>query len=149
MRRVPADWEHPRGYEYDPKQFKPLLDNDFDEEAREWYANAELWTKGEHPDQNRDKFRIRTLRRTPGNSEWKEVSREDFMARYRWFHEWGPSFRRQRDEYMAHWIGDRARTHFQWYENTSEGTPLSPVFATEAELMEWLEANDWGSGWNE
>lgn len=34
-------------------------------------------------------------------------------------------------------FGDRA-THFQIYEDVSEGTPISPVKATPEELARWL-----------
>jgi hypothetical protein len=30
------------------------------------------------------------------------------------------------------------RNHFQMYETTSEGTPISPVFALAEELAQWL-----------
>lgn len=29
-------------------------------------------------------------------------------------------------------------THYQWYEDVSEGTPLSPPFTTEAELVDYI-----------
>lgn len=32
-------------------------------------------------------------------------------------------------------------THFQMYEDTSEGTPISPAFATKKELAKWLADN--------
>lgn len=33
-------------------------------------------------------------------------------------------------------------THCMMYENTSEGTPISPAFATPEELARWLTDND-------
>jgi len=33
---------------------------------------------------------------------------------------------------------DQEPTHYQVYEDVSEGTPVSPVFATEDELLAWL-----------
>ncbi|MCG7507100.1 hypothetical protein [Mesorhizobium retamae] len=41
------------------------------------------------------------------------------------------------DEYMPDWPEDQ-RTHFMMYEDTSEGTPISPAFATPEELAKWL-----------
>lgn len=41
---------------------------------------------------------------------------------------------------MPQWL-DSERTHLQMYENTSEGTPISPVMATADELAHWLEDN--------
>ncbi len=34
------------------------------------------------------------------------------------------------------------RTHYMMYENTSEGTPISPAFATPEELAHWLADNN-------
>jgi len=42
------------------------------------------------------------------------------------------------DDYM-HPKGDR--THYMMYETTSDGTPLSPAFATPEELAQWLADN--------
>lgn len=44
------------------------------------------------------------------------------------------------DEYMPDWTPEEA-THFQMYENTSEGTPISPVFATPEEVARWCADN--------
>lgn len=41
------------------------------------------------------------------------------------------------DDYMPDWPADQ-RTHFMMYEDTSEGTPISPAFATPEELARWL-----------
>jgi hypothetical protein len=43
----------------------------------------------------------------------------------------------QRDDYMPDWTEEEA-THFMMYEDTSEGTPISPSFATIEELARWL-----------
>jgi len=40
-------------------------------------------------------------------------------------------------------LGDAVCTAFQLYENTSEGSPVSPVFGAMAELEAWLKQNDW------
>lgn len=41
---------------------------------------------------------------------------------------------------MPRWT-PKQRTHFQMYENTSEGTPISPVMASEEDLARWLSDN--------
>ena len=41
---------------------------------------------------------------------------------------------------MPQWR-DEERTHLQMYENTTEGTPISPVMETAEELAEWLNKN--------
>lgn len=43
----------------------------------------------------------------------------------------------ERDGYMPDWP-DEERTHFMMYEDTSEGTPISPAFASPEELARWL-----------
>ena len=44
------------------------------------------------------------------------------------------------DRYMPDWP-DSERTHLQMYETCSEGTPISPVFATPEELARWCADN--------
>jgi hypothetical protein len=45
--------------------------------------------------------------------------------------------RPHRDDYMPNWPAEQ-RTHLMMYEDTSEGTPISPAFATPEELARWL-----------
>ena len=45
-----------------------------------------------------------------------------------------------KNDYMPDWP-DEQRTHYMMYENTSEGTPISPAFATPEELARWLVDN--------
>jgi hypothetical protein len=48
--------------------------------------------------------------------------------------------RPHRDDYMPNCPIEQ-RTHLMMYENTSEGTPISPSFATPEELARWLVDN--------
>lgn len=41
------------------------------------------------------------------------------------------------NDYMPDWP-EAERTHLMMYEDTSEGTPISPAFATPEELARWL-----------
>ncbi len=43
--------------------------------------------------------------------------------------------------YCPHWT-DGEWTHYQIYENVSEGTPVSPVFASLVELIDWLVSEE-------
>lgn len=45
------------------------------------------------------------------------------------------------DDYMPVWPEEQ-RTHLMMYEDTSEGTPISPAFKTPEELARWLADND-------
>ena len=44
------------------------------------------------------------------------------------------------NDYMPDWPAEE-RTHYMMYEDTSEGTPISPAFATPEELARWLADN--------
>ena len=44
------------------------------------------------------------------------------------------------NDYMPNWP-EAERTHFMMYEDISEGTPISPAFATPEELARWLVDN--------
>lgn len=44
------------------------------------------------------------------------------------------------EDYMPNWP-EAERTHYMMYEDTSEGTPLSPAFATPEELARWCADN--------
>jgi hypothetical protein len=50
--------------------------------------------------------------------------------------------------YRPDWT-DEERTHYQLYETVSEGSPLSPAFATPEELVDWLVnvGNQWDGRW--
>jgi hypothetical protein len=43
----------------------------------------------------------------------------------------------KKEDYMPDWPAGE-RTHYQMYETCSEGTPISPVFATPEALAHWL-----------
>ncbi len=119
VRRVPPDWNHPketklttRGWE---DQYKPLLGGRYAETAAEWMENCLLWAAGHHPDQRGEKD----------------------LPKYFWEWEGGPPVE---ERYMPDWP-DESRTHYQMYESTSEGTPISPVMETLEELARWLADN--------
>lgn len=46
-----------------------------------------------------------------------------------------------KEDYMLVDVPEEKRTHYMMYENTSEGTPISPAFATPEELARWLADN--------
>ena len=43
-------------------------------------------------------------------------------------------------DHRPNWT-DEERTHYQWYENVSEGTPMSPPFSTKARLVQFIVEN--------
>lgn len=111
IRRVPPNWIHPVG----DRGLKPLHDNSFDAEIDERIESRRKWNAGE------DAARARY-----------EADVGHPVA----FHEWngGPPD----PEYCRPAWPEESRTAYQVYETVSEGTPVSPVFPTKDELIDWL-----------
>lgn len=127
IRRVPPNWEHPKEqkgqYEYGrfvvKEVYKPLFDRSFNESAREWLDEMELWLKGEH-----------SMQLDP------DYHAKDYPKTIRGYTEYSGAFP-DIDYYRPEW--DEAEcTAYQIYETVSEGTPVSPVFQTEQEIIDWL-----------
>ncbi len=57
-------------------------------------------------------------------------------------------FPAESEYYRPYWEEGEA-TWVQVYENVSEGTPVTPAFATKEELVDWLTNNNdfWGYKW--
>lgn len=111
IRMVPMGWEHPK----DAKgNYKPMYDRVYAEHRQEWLDNQRAWDDGTHP----------SLIESPG-------LKED----YPFFSDWdgGPP---DREYYRDAWT--EAANCFQMYETVSEGTPVTPVFETEDELVDYL-----------
>jgi hypothetical protein len=105
---VPPNWEHPKK---DDGRYQPLFNRNFKEAAAEWIKGLKEWDEGE---------RQRVL---------KEYN-EDYE-----YWEWAGD-PPDRDYYMPEW--DEEPTWFQVYETVSEGTPVTPPFATKEELIDYL-----------
>ena len=123
VRRVPADWQHPKEWRFDHRgnhveRYKPLLPGD-DYQARvdEWDAECAKWKDGWRPDHCTD-------------PESRALCYEQWAGQ-----------RPHRDDYMPNWPAEQ-RTHLMMYEDTSEGTPISPAFKTPEELARWLVDNN-------
>lgn len=121
IRMVPPGWQHPT----DRKgNYVPLLKGPYSKFAAEWDEGAERWDNGEVLDYSRwPERRTFKPRDTDGTYEEYEGSRP------------------VQAEYMPEWPNGEA-TMLCMYENTSEGTPLSPSFATPEELARWLANNN-------
>lgn len=63
---------------------------------------------------------------------------EDDLAEWERYRE---GDRPKKRDYMPDWTEEEA-THFMMYETMSEGTPLSPAFATPEELARWCVDNN-------
>ena len=116
IRRVPADWEHPRYSENDAPHsnrvgdYRPLYDDDYESVAERWLSDLAIWSRGEHPGQ-------------PCS-----------YGRYFWEYDGTPD----KESYRERKWAKAEATHFQAYETVSEGTPVTPHFATKQELIDHL-----------
>jgi hypothetical protein len=113
IRRVPADWRHPMEVRNGREGYRPLFDQDYQSAALEWIANFDAWRSGTH--ENCAKH----------------------AKDYPFYWEWngGPP---DKESYRDRAWTEEEATHFQIYETVSEGTPVSPVFATKEEMIEYL-----------
>lgn len=117
VRMVPPDWQHPKD-EARPDQFKPLLDGLFAESLAEWQLGNAKWAEGLVSDYN-------------GN--WKPKDADIHSETYEEYSGCRPS----EADYMPA-FAEGSATHLMMYETCSEGTPISPAFATPEELAHWL-----------
>lgn len=128
LRRVIANWSHPQETKYDPwtrqekTNYLPMHDRPWIEAIGEWIKNHELWEQGEHPDQ-----------------------KKDYAKDCKYYAEYGgdaPKFKYYRPDWKK-----EDMTWYQVYETVSEGTPVTPAFATREELVEYLIFN--GDFWDQ
>lgn len=128
IRMVPPNWEHPRYTEenapFDNRigEYHPLFDEDFEKQANEWFADCLLWSRGEHPDQQKD-----------------------YCKEYKFYWQWAGN-PPDAEYYRPKWA-DEEMIWFQVYETVSEGTPVTPPFATKAELVDYLSTK--GDFWDQ
>ena len=133
LRKVIPSWEHPKfeRYDYikqcDTESYQPMFDTSYIEAISEWIENHQLWSNGNHPDQ--EKYPLDTKEHIY-YADWNGDAPE--IKYYRPF-------------------SDSDATWFQVYETVSEGTPISPPFETKEELVEWMSKNKdfWGYQWTE
>lgn len=125
IRMVPPGWEHPKN---DKGNYIPLLKGPFSRHLAEWLEENAAWDRGEVLDY----------------STWPErrtfKPKEDSALACDSFEEWSGK-KPVRDEYMPEWPDGEA-TMLVMYEDTSEGTPISPAFETPEELARWLADNE-------
>lgn len=117
VRMVPKNWEHPKSLS---GRYVPLLGRSYWLSLVEWKLGKMMWDAG-----YKDNW----------HGGWEARSDEDGDE----YEDWGGECPMEHD-YMPDWP-NHERTHVMMYEDTSEGTPISPAFATPEELAEWLANN--------
>lgn len=129
VRMVPPDWQHPTEWGKDWRTGRPelshraLLDGDYAERAAEWDEEFAAWERGEIRDW--------------ATKSWEPKCQSALECAS--FEEWHGN-RPKAEDYMPVFAAGTA-THLMMYETTSEGTPISPAFATPEELARWLADN--------
>ena len=122
VRRVPADWQHPRIERLDHRSgrmvesYQPMFDRPFAAAMQDWYDEWKKWERGERPSYASEACASMTY------WEWNGGPPDPAYHRPDW--------------------PEATRTHLMMYEDTSEGTPISPAFETPEELARWLVDND-------
>jgi hypothetical protein len=103
----------PKNWKHPKNQYGPvpLLKGSYIREKDKWVQGKDLWERGEHEDQI--------------EYGWSG----DYLEYY--------GEKPSREDYMPDWPR-QVCTHYQMYENTTEGTPISPVMETPEELARWL-----------
>jgi hypothetical protein len=125
VRMVPADWQHPRypADHYEARRsgrYIPLYEHGFAQADAEWSEGFAKWSEG-----------LVRQYGVPGK-DWRDRQADDGPR----FTEWHGA-RPSPDDYMPDWPAEQ-RTHLMMYEDTSEGTPISPAFADPEALARWL-----------
>lgn len=108
LRRVPPNWEHPKMDHYGKQCLQPMYDRTYAEARKEWIDGLAAWEAGSDE-----------AKRNPDCEYWEYYGAPPDKAYYR------------------PWRDDEA-TWFQLWETVSEGTPVSPPFATRQELIDYL-----------
>lgn len=130
IRRVPPNWQHPKKEKpnYRTHQmeqvYQPLFDEPYIKALNEWLEEHLQWEDGTHPafaEHGYTKVEYPHYAHYGGNGPDVEYYRPN----------WKP-------EEMTWW---------QVYETVSEGTPVSPPFATREELVDYLVTN--GDFWDQ
>lgn len=126
IRKVPPNWQHPlKENPKNDRDYQPLLDQDFDSAMILWWEELQKWLNGEF---------ARVLKEYKNNPEMLEGLDQNrpILSFARWHGEPpDPKY------YRPKWEPEEA-TWLQVYQTVSEGTPVTPHFATPTELVNYL-----------
>jgi hypothetical protein len=141
VRMVPPDWQHPKD---ERGRYIPMFEQSHAEAVRQWEEeDLPKWREDKRLWDEEGKVNSAMDGIVPIEVVYASVMKE---KPYRYpegfvptFDDWAGDEPRRPDpaDYMPDWP-DAERTHYMMYEDTSEGTPISPAFATPEELALWL-----------
>ncbi len=121
IRMVPPNWKHPRSKR---GEFQPMYDMNFTDKFEDWLDTFDRIRRGDLENYERDCYA------EPGMNPLQE-----------WLQDEGAL---PNPEHYRPWRDEEA-TWFQVWETVSEGTPVTPPFATREELVDYLVevGDDW------
>jgi len=128
IRMVPPNWEHPKkstlrfengAYQYVDSD-QSMYDTRYEDACKDWTDEYNKWTSGDFPDY---------------------ADEDDRKMPY-----WDWAGMPPDKEYYRPWKDEEA-TWYQLWQTVSEGTPVSPPFATKEELANYLAVN--GDYWDQ
>jgi hypothetical protein len=134
IRRVPVNWEHPKRQVPDWQtqrmvdSYHPLYDQDAETAWVEWMKEFEEWKAGEM---------AKTIEENPEHGYKLDEPYRSFCD-----YNGGPPDPKY---YRPKWP-EGVELGFAVYETVSEGTPVTPAFATKAELIDYLATK--GTYWD-
>lgn len=126
VRRVALNWNHPKDLS---GRYIPLYNQTFEDALLYWQSEFIKWKNGE---------RDEVMARRP---ELNYQSMSSYLSFCDW-HGDRPVF----ENYMPKW-DDGEELGYAVYENVSEGTPVTPTFATKEELVDYLTT--FGTFWDD
>lgn len=123
LRLVAKNWKHPKDKN---GNYIPLLDGDFKSILADYKEGERQWNNGFRKSDTYPDF------------EWIKIEDKYKNFTYEQWTDKCPVI----EDYMPQW-SEKEKTHIQLYENTTEGTPISPVFkASDVEkLAEYMSKN--------
>jgi hypothetical protein len=149
IRRVPADWQHP--------QLPPRPMSEHQRFAREHVLRLGLLTSEEVEPEVRYKSQLEgpiedaiadwEAEKVEQKALWDqrkcEYVDDDIYDKSTFEEYFDENYGEAPDQdlYMPSWTEEQ-KTHLMMYQNTSEGTPISPAFETPEELARWLADNN-------
>jgi hypothetical protein len=137
IRRVPANWEHPKKSVWVERErrskdvYIPLYDHCVEEEFEEWLEEYKEWCES---------GMAKAMAEDP-EFEYPNQPYRSFCYRMRSVVD--------PDHYRPSW-DESLVTWYQAYETVSEGTPITPPFETQDELIDYLvkHGDFWDYSWS-
>jgi hypothetical protein len=122
VRRVSKHWQHPRD---ENGKYIPLYGRCYEDDLKDWMDMKKAWDNGFMKKYGADEDGLE-----PRIDNYLNTTFADYYGECP-----------EKLNYMPSWK-EEERTHLMMYEDTTEGTPISPACETAEELARWLADNN-------